>query len=111
MTRPAEPLRNVLGTGMRLSSGMDLLDHWDEGASQVEKNAIGAALFALLDRTVYHHYEVIDDELLARDLVVVVRDNLALRARINDADSFGIVYIGTLEDALEYGHMTRTRQP
>lgn len=98
-----EPIRNmatVFGDGLRLSTGVEVLGEWADQARQIELNAVSAALFALLDRSVYRDYEVIDDPNYPRDVVVVVRETLAIRVRLHDAATFGIVFIGQPVDAL-----------
>lgn len=100
-----EPIRSsagasVLGDGLRLTSGVEVLNTWADTARQVELNAVQDALFAMLDRSVYADYEVIDDDAHPRDIVVVVRETLAIRVRLYDIATFGIVFIGRPVDAL-----------
>lgn len=99
---------SVIGEGLRMTTGVDILETWWQGARQIELNAMGDALFALLDRSVYADYEVIDDPSVPRDIVVVVRENLALRVRLYDVATFGVVLIGRPVDVLApIGESTR----
>lgn len=91
---------SVLGDGLRLVSGVEILDEWADEARQIELNAVQDALFAMLDRSVYADYEVIDDVSHPRHMVVVVRETLAIRIRLNDIATFGIEFIGQPVDAL-----------
>ncbi|HEX6359361.1 DUF6235 family protein [Actinophytocola sp.] len=86
---------------LRLGSGLDVLDAWGEAAREVDVKAVAGALFAVVERTVYRDYPVIDDSTVARELVVVVRDDLAVRVRLEDVEKFTIVYIGSPAEALE----------
>jgi hypothetical protein len=54
-----------------------------------------------VERTVYRYYPVIDDSTIALELVVVVRDDLAIRVRLEDVEKFSIVFIGSCAAALE----------
>lgn len=86
---------------LRLGSGMDVLNDWTETASIRDTNAVAAALFAVVERSVYRDYPVVDDSEVARELVVVVRDDLAMRIRLDDVEKFGIVFIGSPAAAIE----------
>jgi hypothetical protein len=86
---------------LRLGSGLDVLNAWTDTASGADIHAVADALFAIVERTVYRAYPVIDDSTVARELVVVVRDDLAIRVRLDDVEKFGIVFIGSSAAALE----------
>jgi hypothetical protein len=86
---------------LRLGQGIDVLDAWTETAGEADVIAVAAALFAIVERTVYNEYPVIDDSTVARELIVVVRDNLAIRVRLEDVEKFGIVFVGSPVTALE----------
>ncbi|TDV57694.1 DUF6235 family protein [Actinophytocola oryzae] len=86
---------------LRLGAGFDVLNAWTDAASDVDTKAVADALFAVVERSVYRAYPVIDDSTVARELVVVVRDDLALRLRLDDVEKFSIVFIGSPADALE----------
>jgi hypothetical protein len=88
---------------LRLGQGSDILESWTEGASVRDTNAMAAALFSLVERTVYHQYPVIDDSTLAREFVVVVRDDLAIRVRLEHVEKFSVLFVGTPAAALELG--------
>ncbi len=90
-----------MGHRLRLGSGMDVLNEWADDATGVDITAVFDALFSVVERAVYYHYPVIDDSTLARELVVVVRDDLAIRIRLDDVATFGIVFIGPTGAALE----------
>ena len=86
---------------LRLGSGIDVLNAWTENAREADIEAVADALFAVVERSVYRRYPVIDDSSLARELVVVVRDDLAIRLRLDDVEKFGIVFIGSPGAAIE----------
>jgi len=86
---------------LRLASGFDVLDGWLDTASISDAAAVGDALFSIVERTVYFDYPVVDDSAVARELVVVVRDDLAIRIRLDDVEKFGVVYVGSPATALE----------
>lgn len=88
---------------LRLGTGIEVLDAWTATASQIDVNAMTDALFAIVERTVYTRYPVVEDSALARELVVVVRDDLAMRIRLDDVETFSIVFVGATEDALAAG--------
>ena len=84
----------------RLETGIEVLDEWAETASQTKKNAVYEALFAMQDGSLFRTYRVIDDFKRADEVFVIVKDDLAMKIRINCVDSFTIVAIGPC------GHMT-----
>lgn len=86
---------------LRLGSGLDVLNAWTDSATDVDVAAVSDALFSVVERTVYRRYPVIDDSTMARELVVVVRDDLAVRVRLDDVEKFSVVYIGSPGAALE----------
>lgn len=88
---------------LRLGTGIEVLDAWTATASQIDVNAMTDALFAIVERTVYTRYPVVEDSALARELVVVVRDDLAMRIRLDDVETFSILFVGATEDALVAG--------
>jgi hypothetical protein len=96
---------------LRLGSGIDVLNEWTDTAKGPDVAAVAAALFAVVERTVYRRYPVIDDSTQARELVVVVRDDLAVRIRLDDVEKFGIVFIGTPGAALEMRTAAVTQSP
>jgi len=82
------------GTRFRLETGLEVLEEWALTANQSKKNAIYKALFATLDGSLFRTYRIIDDFQRPNELFVLVKDNLAMKIRINCFDSFGIVDIG-----------------
>lgn len=90
----------AFGDGLRLTTGIEVLDQWADTAHQIDLNAVQDALFTLVDRTVYAEYEVIDDPAHPCAMVVVVRERLAIRIHLHDASTFGILFIGLPVDAL-----------
>ncbi|MFC4852056.1 DUF6235 family protein [Actinophytocola glycyrrhizae] len=96
---------------LRLTSGIDVLDAWTDAAGYADAATIADALFTIVERTVYRAYPVIDDSRVARELVVVVRDDLAVRIRLADVETFGIVFIGTPAQALELHRAPAAESP
>jgi hypothetical protein len=86
---------------LRLGSGLEILNAWTDSAKDADVLAVADALFTVVERTVYRRYPVIDDSSVARELVVVVRDDLAVRLHLTDVEKFGIVFIGSVVEALE----------
>ena len=84
----------------RMENGLDVLDVWAETASQSKKNAIYKALFAMQDGSLFRSYRVIDDFQRPNEVLVIVKDDLVMKIRINSLDSFDIVAIGPC------GHLT-----
>jgi len=93
MAVPSGPTGRRLPTGFRLISGLDVLDRWSEQATQIEKNIVHQALFAVVDRSVFTDHLVVDD-VKAMDFFVVARCELVLKIHVHDLDSYGIIYIG-----------------
>jgi len=90
-----------MGRRLRLGSGVDVLNTWTETARAADVRAVTDALFSIVERTVYYQYPVIDDSAVARELVVVVRDDLAMRIHLRDVEKFHLVYIGSPATALD----------
>ena len=80
---------------LRLDSGWDLLERWSATANQIEKNAVHKALFAVVDRTVFRTYETFEDAAQPQEFFVRLREDLVLKIRIRDVDTFGIAYVGS----------------
>jgi hypothetical protein len=84
---------------LRLISGLEVLAGWSDTASQVEKNAMHKALFAMADCSVFGTYEILDDCERPREFYIMVKGELVVKIRIHDFETFGIVYLGSLGDA------------
>jgi uncharacterized protein DUF6235 len=85
---------------LRLSSGLELLDQWADGAGQAAKNVMYKALFAILEGSVFRSYDIVDHEARPGEFTVMVRDDLVVRVRVHDADTtFGIDFIGRVDGA------------
>ena len=74
--------------------GIDILEAWAGTAPLSMKNAVYKALFAVVDRSAFRSYRIIDDCRQPEEVFVIVRDDLMLKLRINGVDSFGLLYIG-----------------
>ena len=79
---------------IRLTSGMHLLERWSATADRFEKDAVYAALFAVLDGSVVRSYKIFDDIRRPRESFVLVREDLVVKICFTAADAFEIVYIG-----------------
>jgi hypothetical protein len=77
-----------------VTSGLELLDEWSAHASQVQKNIVHRIIFAVADKTVFSDFSVIDDVENHMEFFVLSKNDLAVKIRIQDLDSFDIVYIG-----------------
>jgi hypothetical protein len=93
MAVPSESTRRF-PTLFRLTSGLEILDEWSRTATQAEKNAVSHALFAVVDRTVFTEYAVVDDHPKTMEFFVFVRNDLVVKIGVHDLGSFGIVYVG-----------------
>jgi hypothetical protein len=83
----------------RLTVGAACLEKWTETAGQAEKNAIYEVLFAVSDGSVFRTHKVLDDVQRPGEFFVVVRENLVIKIGMYPFNNFGIIYIGTLDDA------------
>jgi hypothetical protein len=81
-------------TPFRLISGFELLEQWSERATQVQKNIVHRALFAVTDRSVFNDYMIVDDVAKTMEFFVLCRCDLAVKIRIHDFETCGLVYIG-----------------
>lgn len=107
MDEPLEHGSITPGTRFRLEAGYEVLEDWSSRVSQTHKNAVYEALFAMLDGSLLRTYRVIDDLQRPNELVVIVRDDLVLRIRINCFDSFKIVHIGPPATSARFGDSVR----
>jgi hypothetical protein len=85
----------------RLDMGMGRLEAWAATAGQVDKNAVYKVLFSVSDGTVFQTYKVLDDVHQAREFFVMVRDDLVVKISFHEADAFGILYIGPINEVPE----------
>lgn len=90
---------DVTNIRCQLRDGWDVLTEWSESAGQSRKNAVHAALFSMLDRTVFTTHQVIDDDHRPNEFFVAVKEDLVLKLRVNDLTSFDVLYVGTWENA------------
>jgi hypothetical protein len=77
-----------------VTSGLDLLDEWSAHATQSQKNIVNRIIFAVADKNVFTDYIVIDDVENHMEFFVLAKNDLTVKIRIDDFDSFGILYIG-----------------
>lgn len=98
---------DVTKTRCQLRDGWDVLAEWSESAGQSRKNAVHAALFSMLDRTLFGRYQVVDDDQRPCEFFVAVKDDLVLKLRVDDLTSFEVLYVGTWENApgFEFGRV------
>lgn len=94
MNESADLGKTIPRTKYRMETGLEVLANWSETANQSQRNAIYAALFAMVDGSLFRTYRIIDDFQRVNELYVVVKDNLVLKIRIDCFDSFGVVEIG-----------------
>jgi Family of unknown function (DUF6235) len=94
MAVPNGPAGGRPRSAFRLTSGFDVLDKWMGNASQIEKNRVHQVLFAVADRSVFTHYEVVDDVKKTMEFFVFARSDLTVKIRVHGLDAFGIIYVG-----------------
>jgi hypothetical protein len=87
------------GKHLKLDNGLQQLEEWADNARQVHKNQLYKALFAVTDGSVCHSYGVLQDKENPNAHFVMVREDLVLKVNYPDSGSFGISYIGPMEDA------------
>jgi hypothetical protein len=95
MSESTEP-RGIAGPHFRLDTGLALLEQWAATANQTHKNAVYKALFAVTDGSVFRDYIVFDDRSGSREFSVMVKEDLIMKICIEDFDSFGVRYIGSV---------------
>jgi len=94
MAAPIGPNRRWPSSSFRLTSGLELLDEWSQAATQAERNIVNTALFAVVSRSVFTEYNVVDDVVKTMEFFVFARCDLIVKIRVHDLNSFGIVYVG-----------------
>ena len=94
MAVPIGPAGPRSSTPLRLASGMELLERWSEHATQVEKNIVYQVLFAVVDRSVFTDYDIVDDITKPPEFFVIARCDLTVKIRVYDFGSCGVIYIG-----------------
>ena len=98
-----EAVRHRLAAGrpstFTITTGLDLLADWTAGATQADRNTIYAIMFAVADHSVSTARMVIDDTENHMEFFVLARNDLAVKIRIDDFDSFAILYIGPASTA------------
>lgn len=86
---------------LQLADGSDLIEEWSEGVTQSDRNAVYEALFAIGDGSAFLIYDVFGDPRDPCNLIVVVKDDLALRIRLQRTDmAFRIVEVGPFSGKL-----------
>jgi hypothetical protein len=93
MSKSTEP-HGVAGPRFRLDTGLALLEQWAATANEIHKNSVYKALFAVTDGSVFRNYIVFDDRSGSREFSIMIKEDLIMKVRIEDFDSFGIRYIG-----------------
>lgn len=93
MAAPIGPIKRR-PSSFRLTSGLELLDEWSQTATQAERNIVNTALFAVVSRSVFSEYNVVDDVKKTMEFFVFARCDLIVKIRVHDLNSFGIVYVG-----------------
>lgn len=87
---------------LRLESGLQRLADWSDTAGQVEKNAAYKALFSIAEGAVFRAYQIVDDVKRPQEFFVLVRPGLVIKVCLRHCDAFGIVYIGSMDDAPDH---------
>jgi hypothetical protein len=109
MNRPVEPVGGN-HPGLRLDTGLNVLDGWAAHANNEEWTAVYAALFAMADRTLLDTHRIIEDEVELSEFFVLLLDDLVVKLRVHSFDSFGVVYVGPAANAPGAGHAFTPRQ-
>jgi len=94
MASPAQPADRRPRLGLRLTSGLEVLDNWSRDAAEADKNLVDRVLFAIVDGSVFVQFIVVDDVERAMEFFVLARFDLTVKVRLHGHDAFGIVYAG-----------------
>ena len=94
MASPARPAESFSRSAFRLASGLELLEEWSRRATQVEKNVVDEVLFAIVGRSVFTDYDVVDDVRKTMEFFVLAKCDLTVKIRVHSLESFGIGYVG-----------------
>lgn len=84
---------------LHMGAGADVLAAWSETAGQAHRNAVYGTLFSMLDGTLLRTHQIFEDNEVANEFFVPVKDDLVLKLRINDGNSFDIVHVGSWAEA------------
>jgi hypothetical protein len=96
---PIEPVRVPSSALFRLTTGLDVLNEWSQTATQAEKNVVDAALLAIVGKSVFAKYVVVDDPRKALEFFVLAKCDLAIKVHVYTLNAFGIVYVGPTASA------------
>jgi hypothetical protein len=77
-----------------MDTGIEVLEAWLPDATQAERAAVYAALFAMADRTLLRTHRVIDDPVELSEFFVLLEGDLVVKMRMHSFESFGLVYLG-----------------
>jgi hypothetical protein len=77
-----------------LTAGLDVLDEWSSNAIQSQRNIVYRILFAIADKTAFSNYIVLGDILDHMEFFVLAKSDLVVKVRLEDFDSFGVLYVG-----------------
>jgi hypothetical protein len=110
MTAPFSPAGRR-SSQFRLTAGLELLDQWSQHATQAEINAVNRVLFAIVDRTAFYQFPIIDDAEKAAQFFVLAECNLTVKICLHDLNCFEIAYVGPTSDAPGLAHPKPEREP
>jgi hypothetical protein len=102
MSTPIEPIGSISHPRLRLDTGVELLEQWAATVGQAAKNAIYKVLFAISDGSVYRGYKIIGDVERPWEFFVLVKENLVVKVRVHNIDSFGIIHIGAFDEVMDH---------
>ena len=94
MEVPNGPAGRRPPTHLRVISGFDVLERWSEQATQIEKNIVNQVLFAVVDRSVFSRYAIVDDVTKTMEFFVLSKCDLTVKIRLHDFETCGISYVG-----------------
>jgi hypothetical protein len=99
MSAHNRPRKEQPSQSLKLTSGADLLDAWAQDAAQSQRNIVNRLLFAVVEKSVFSDYDVIDDLESPMEFFVLAKADLTVKIRIHDFESFGIIYVGASSSA------------
>jgi hypothetical protein len=93
MSAPIEPASDHPYSFM-MTAGLDVLDEWSASAVQSQRNIVYRILFAIADKTAFCDYIVLNDVRSHMEFFVLAKSDLVVKFRLEDFESFSVLYIG-----------------
>jgi hypothetical protein len=89
-----ENTRTRRTVSFRIDDNFAVLDAWSRTATDEDRDAVYAVLFAVADGSVERDFPVVDDPKRLSEFSVLVHPELVVKIRVNSFNSFGVVAVG-----------------